>query len=73
VDADGSGDKGLISARVVWAIEGVRFLDDHCERLRENGSRRGTLGQLVEVPVEVQLAKNFWVGIWERKRQKPQP
>ena len=27
-----------------------------------NGNRRGTRRQLVEVPVEVQLAENFWVG-----------
>ncbi len=55
----GRGDRGGFSARVVWATERARLLDDHCDRLQGNGSRRGTRGQLVEVPVEVQLAENL--------------
>ena len=44
-------------ARGCWGIESVKFMGDRFDGLQENGSRRGTWGQLVEVPVEVQLAE----------------
>ena len=59
----GRGDGGRIEWWFDWAIGRVRFLDDHCDRLQGNGSKRGTRGQLVEVPVEVQLARDCWESI----------
>ena len=51
--------RGCIGTRGCWEFESVRFMGDRFDGLQGNGSRLGTRGQLSEVPVEVQLAKDF--------------
>ena len=71
-----------MGGRAVWGVANTGFIPHNprdgvevafpgngsgCGAFMANDGTRGTPGQLVEVPVEVQLAKNFW-GI---QREQP--